>query len=161
MSERPAGRVTGAVAVVAAVVAFLLTGVDTVATLVGFGSVLALVAALRRSNRPLVTLAGLGLFGAVLLAGAGGASPESLVSAGVAVLLAWTFAQSTVDLRESVGRARSRDAELAHVAGTTALAAGLAAPVYLVYTVDWGDLPTVAAALLVIGAVSLTAGLRR
>lgn len=157
----PAGRLTGAVAVLAGLTAFALTGVGTLATLVGLGSVLLLVVSLVRPNRALATLAGMGLFGELVLAVAAGAGTGQVLAAGVGVVLAWTFAHAAIDLGRSVGTARSRDLELAHVAGTTAVVAGPGVGLYLVYSVDWGSLPPLALALLLFGAVALTAALRR
>lgn len=157
----PAGRSTGLVAVLAAVVAFLLVGVSTAATLAGAGGVGLVLVGLYRGSRVLATVAGVALFGALVLAAAGGAGPGQSLAAGVASVLAWTFAHAALDLRESVGAAPSRDHELAHVAGTTGLVGGVAVSLHLVYSVDWGAVPPLAAALLLFGGVALTAALRR
>lgn len=157
----PAGRLTAGAAALAGLSAFALTGVGTLATLTGLAALCLLVAALYRSSRILATLSGTGLFGELVLAAASGVPAGQLLAAGVGVLLAWTFAHSAIDLRQSVGTARSREMELAHLAGTTALVAGPGIGLYLVYSVDWGTVPPLALALLLFGAVSLTAALRR
>ncbi|SFR88101.1 hypothetical protein SAMN05216559_0445 [Halomicrobium zhouii] len=156
-----AGRITGGAAAMAGLSAFVLTGVDTLATLVGVASVLLLLTALGRSSRVLATLAGVGLFGELVLAAASGAPAGPLLAAAVGIILSWTFAHAAIDLAESVGTAPSRDLELAHLAGTTAVVAGPAVALYLVYSVEWGSVPPLALALILFGAVSLTAALRR
>lgn len=162
MSEgRPAGRIVALAAVLAALLAAVLTGQTTAATLLGLGSVALLGASQVRASRPLASVAAVGLFGATVLAASADAGAGQLLAAGVATLLAWTFAHAAVDLRRSVATAPTRDHELAHIAGTSALVAGAAVPGYLVYTIEWGSVPPLAVALLLVAAVSLTAALRR
>lgn len=159
--DRPAGRVVAATAVIAAALGALLAGHTTAATLVGLGSLLVLGVSLYRSSRVLATVAAVGLFGATVLAATAPAGAGQVLAAGVATVLAWTFAHASIDLRRSAGTAPARDHELAHVAGTTALVAGGALPIYLVYSIEWDGVPPLAVALLLAGAVALTAALRR
>lgn len=157
----PAGRTTGVAAVLAGLATALLTGVTTQATVVGLGGVVVLLASLYRSSRVLATVGAAALFGSVILAGVAGAGAGQLLAGGAGAVLAWTFAHAAIDLRVSVGVAPTQDHELAHVTGTTAIVAGGAVPIYVVYSIDWGTVPPVAVALLLVGAVALTAALRR
>lgn len=159
--NRPAGRLVAGAAVVASLAAVGLAGTTTLATVAGVVGV-ALVALSRyRSSRPLATVGAAALFCAVVLAAIAGAGPGQVLAAGGAALLAWTFGHAAVDLHHSVGTAPSRDHELAHVAGTSALVVGGALPAYLVAAVDPGDVPPLAVALLVVAAVALTVAIGR
>ena len=159
--QRPAGRVVGAATVVASLCAVALTGVTTGATVAGLVGVLVVGLSQHRSSRVFATVGPSALFFALLLAAADGVLAGQLLAAGVTIVLAWTFAHAAIDLRRSVGTARSRAHELAHVAGTTALVAGAAVPTYLVYSIDWGTVPPLAVALFLVAALALTIALGR
>lgn len=160
-SDATPGRLTGLAAVGAALVPALLAGVDPTATGLGLVSLVVLALGLRRRSRVAVTVGAVGLFGEVLLAGVDGVGAGSILAGGAGVVLAWTFGHASVDLRATVGAGPTRDHELAHVAGTTAAVCGLVAAIWLLSTVDAGDLPATAVALLVAGGVALVAALRR
>lgn len=155
------GRTTAIAAVVAGLLPAVLAGVDAVASLVGLGSLVLLGWGVRRGSGVAVTVAAVALFGELLLAGAAGVDAGSLLAGASGVVLALTFGHASVDLATGAGRAPTRDHELAHVAGTSVLVGGAAAVIGLLSTVDWGQLPPLAVALLVLGAVALLAALAR
>lgn len=155
------GRLTAFASVGAALVPALLAGVDPTATAVGLASLAVLTWGLRRRSRVAVTVGAVGLFGECLLAGIAGVGAGSILASGAGVVLAWTFGHASVDLRATVGAGPTRDHELAHVAGTTAIVGGVGAAVWLLSTIDAGDPPPAAVALLVAGGVALLAALRR
>lgn len=158
---RPAGRLVGTAAIAAGLVTILLTGLTTGATVAGVLGVAIVWLSRRRSSRVLATIGPVTLFGGTVLAAAAGAAAAQLLVAGVAIVLTWTFAHAAIDLRRSVGTAESRDHELAHVAGTTALVGGAAVPIYLVASIDWGTIPSLSVALFLVAALALTVALGR
>lgn len=155
------GRLTGLASVGAALVPALLAGVDPTATALGLASIAVLAGGLYRRSRVAVTVGAVGLFGECLLAGVAGVGTGSILAGGAGVVLAWTFGHASVDLRATVGAGPTRDHELAHVAGTTAMVGGAGAAVWLLSTVDAGDLPAAAVALFVAGGVALVVALGR
>lgn len=154
------GRRSAAVALAAGGVAALLSSVTTLTTLLGLASVAVLAVGLRALSRPLVSVAALGLFGALLLGGGASTRPDLTLAAGIATLLSWTFAQTAVDLPGSLGTAPTARLERTHVAGTTAVVGATGIATYLLYGLDWGRLPPLAVACLLVGAVSLTVAFR-
>lgn len=144
-------------ALAAAAVAALLAGVSTLTTVLGLTGVAVLAGGLWRRSRPVVTVAALCLLGATLLGGGASARPGLTLLAGVATLLSWTFAQTAVDLDHALGETPTGRLERTHVAGTTALVGGCGVVTYALYVVDWGQLPPLAVACLLVGAVSLVA----
>lgn len=160
MSETPAGLLTGSVAVCCGLATYALVAVGTVTVVVGGVGVLALAAGHARRSRRLADAGTACLFCAVVVATVLGLAPVTALAAAVALVLAWTFAHSAVDLRAALGSAPSHDLELAHVAGTTLLVAGAGAAAFLAFGVRLDVSPTVALAVL-LGAVGLTAALRR
>lgn len=159
--DRPAGGLVAGAALLAAIATLALAGTTTTATLAGVGGVVLIGLSRYRGSRPLATVGAIALFGAVVFAAFAGAGRGQVLVAGAGTFLAWTFAHAAVDLPASVGTAPSRDHELAHVAGTSALVVGGAVPAYVVSTVEWGRVPALAVALLVLAAVALTVAIGR
>jgi len=160
VSDAQAGLVTGAVAVACGVVAFVLAAVDTVTVLAGAAGILALALGYARQSRRLADTGVACLFCELLVAAVAGLGPVLALAAAVALVLAWTFAHSAVDLRGSLGSAPSRDLELIHLAGTTGVVVAAAVVAFAGAGLSLGADPTVALAFL-LGAVGLTAALRR
>lgn len=146
-------------ALAAATVAALLASVSTLTTVLGLAGVAVLTGGLWRRSRPVVTIAALCLLGATLLAGGVSTRPGLTLLAGVATLLSWTFAQTVVDLDHALGESPTGRLERTHVAGTTALVGGCGVVTYALYIVEWGTLPPLAVAALLVGAVSLVVAL--
>jgi len=150
-----ASLVAGAVAALSALLAAPVGG-----ALVGVAAVGLLAGSLRRSPRTLSWAAGIGAVG-IAAAGYRGGAVEALLSAGVALALAWDLADHGVSLGEQVGReARTRRNVVVH-AGTNLLVGGLSvAVVYGAYLAAAGNQPIAALALLLFGAVALASALR-
>lgn len=160
MSERPAGLVTGTVAVGWGLVAFLLAAVGP--TTVGLGAVglLVITAGYTRKSRRLADAGCAALFCEVVVATVQGLGPMTALAAAVALVLAWTFGHSAIDLHATLGSAHSRDLELTHLAGTTGVTVVAAAVALAGVGISLGDVaPSVALAFL-LGAVGLTVSLR-
>lgn len=160
MSDSPAGLVTGTVAVGCGLAAFALAAVGLATVLLGAVGLLALAAGHAWQSRRLADAGAVALFCELLLAGIQGLGPATLLAAAVALVLAWTFAHSAVDLRTTLGSAPSRDLELAHLTGTALLVGGAAAVAFVAFGVSLGADSAVALAFL-LGAVGLVAALRR
>jgi hypothetical protein len=161
MSGRPAGLLTGSVGVGCGLVAFALAAVGTPTVAAGSVGVLALAAGHVHRSRRLADAGAAALFVQLVVATVGGLGPTTALAAAVALVLAWTFAHSAVDLRATLGTAPSGDLELAHLAGTTGIALVAAVAAVLTFGVSLGDLPPAVALAVLFGAIGLTAALRR
>jgi len=155
------GRASAALALLAAVASLMATGVTTFATVAGLLGMASIAAAVV-FDRPLGVLCGaLALAAAIPLASLGGASTPALVVAGVATALAYDLADAAIESRRSFDPpARTGRAELAHALGVTVLLGLVGGSVYLVYAATAGSGSPLAVALLLLGAVSLTAATR-
>lgn len=161
MSERPAGLPTGSVGVGCGLAAFALAAVGTPTVALGSVGVLALAAGHTRQSRRLVDAGVACLFAQLLGATLQGLGPTTALAAAAALVLAWTFAHSAVDLRATLGTAPSGDLELAHLAGTTGLVLVAGAVAFVTFGVSLGDISPAVALAFLLGAVGLTAALRR
>ena len=101
------------------------------------------------------------LFLALLVAALQGATTATVLVAGGATVLAWTFAHAAIDLYADLGTAPGTPVELTHVAGTTGLVGGSVVVTTLLFQLDVPPLSPLALASVVLGAIALTAALRR
>jgi len=158
---RPTGVVCGGAALSAAVVALFTAGISAVSTAAALvGAVLLAGGQLTQSGR-LVDLASAMLFLALLVAALQGATTTTVLVAGGATVLAWTFAHAAMDLYADLGTAPGTSVEIAHVAGTTGLVGGSVVVTTLLFRLDVPALSPLALASVVLGAIALTAALRR
>lgn len=158
---RPTGVVCGGAALSAAVVALFTAGISAVSTAAALvGAVLLAGGQLTQSGR-LVDLASAMLFLALLVAALQGATTTTVLVAGGATVLAWTFAHAAMDLYADLGTAPGTPVEIAHVAGTTGLVGGSVVVTTLLFRLDVPALSPLALASVVLGAIALTAALRR
>ncbi|WP_424001790.1 DUF7519 family protein [Haloarcula salina] len=155
------GLVCGGAAVLAGVATLFVAGVGTAATAAGVAAVVVLGGGLAVRSGRLIDLAGAALFLGVLVAALQGASATTVLVGGGGTVLAWTFGHAAVDLRDDLGTGPSVTVESAHVAGTTALVGVAVAVTALLFRVDVPRLPPLALASVVLGAIALTAALRR
>lgn len=155
------GVVCGGAALAASVLTLFVAGISAISTAAALvGAVLLAGGQLVQSGR-LVDLASASLFLALLAAGLQGATTTAVLVAGGATVLAWTFAHAALDLRVDLGTAPGTPVELTHVAGTTALVGGSVVVTTLLFRLDVPPLSPLALASVVLGAVALTAALRR
>lgn len=113
-----------------------------------------------RGSRSTVALGSTGLFFGVLLAGFADASPESLVFATAAAVVAWDVATFAIGVGEEVGRAaETTRVELVHAGVSGTLALITATGGILVYRLVGGG-PAFAPLALLCGAVVLVVVLR-
>jgi hypothetical protein len=152
------GRASAALALLAAVASLIAVGVTTFATVAGLLGVASIAAAVV-FDRPLGVVCGaLALAAAIPLASLGGAGTPALVLAAVATALAYDLADAAIETRRLFDSAgRTGRAELAHALGVTVLLGLVGGGVYLVYAATAGATSPLAVALLLLGAVSLTA----
>lgn len=155
------GVVCGGAAMVASVVTLFVAGIGAVPTAAALVGAVLLAGGLLVQSRRLVDLASAGLFLAVLVAALQGATTATVLVAGGTTVLAWTFAHAAIDLYTDLGTAPGTPVELTHVAGTTALVGGSVVVTTLLFRLDVPRLSPLALASVVLGAVALTAALRR
>jgi hypothetical protein len=137
----------------------LLTGAPFAGAFGVLGLVL-LLAGVLRGRRSAVAGGAVALFGGVLLAGLLDATPELLLLAAAASLVAWDAAEHAVGLGEAVGRrADARGALVVHTAGSGLLATLGAGVAYGAFRGAGGGSP-LALVLLLAGAVALASVLR-
>lgn len=152
------GRASALLASLAATASLIATGVTTFATVAGFAGLACLIGALAL-DRPFGVICGaLALAAAIPLAALGGASTPALVFAAAATALAYDLADETIETRRSFDSvARTGRAELMHALGVAVLLGLAGGSVYLVYTATAGAGSPLALALLLGGAISLSA----
>lgn len=158
--DRSPARVSGMLAFGVAVLGTIALAVSGPAFIVSALGVVVFGIGLYYGSRAIVTLGSTGLFCGVLLAGLVGASPEVVLVATAATVVAWDAAGFAIELGEEVGRAaETTRAELVHV-GVSALVAGVAATGgVLVYRLA-GNGPALAPIVLLCGVVVLVVALR-
>lgn len=101
------------------------------------------------------------LGGGVLLAGLSGAAPWVVVAATAGTLLAWDVGDTALVVGEQLGRAApTARLELVHATATAIVLAVGAGVAYAVFYLMEGGRPTLALALLLLGATLLAATLR-
>lgn len=152
------GRLTGAVAIAAAIPAVVLVGTGPVATVVGVAGLAALVAGLAAGRGAAVTLGSAGLFAATLAAGVEGVGAPTVVTASGATVVAWTVGRTSVDLRSDLSGTDARRLEATHAAGTTAIVGAACAIALLPRFLSISPSP-LGLVLLLGGAIALTAAL--
>lgn len=160
--DRSPTRVSGALAVIAGLVAVITLALSGRVSLPGIvGLVLVAVGVYRGSRRVL----GVGvavLFVGVLLAGMFATAPELLVIATAAVVLAWDIGENAITVGERFGRrAETTGAETVHAAVSTIVAVVAGTTGYLVYRSATGGQPTAALVALLFAVVALVVVLRR
>ena len=158
---RPTGVVCGGAALSAGVVTLVTAGISAASTAAALVGVVLLAGGQLVQSGRLVDLASAVLFLALLVAALQGATTTTVLVAGGATVLAWTFAHAAMDLYADLGTAPGTPVELAHVAGTTGLVAGSVVVTTLLFRLDVPALSPLALASVVLGAIALTAALRR
>lgn len=102
------------------------------------------------------------LFGSVVVASFIGTPLVALVPAMVGTVVLWDVGENAISVSEQVGAAGvAWRGQLLHAAVSTAVVAGFATAVTLVYRVSTGGYPLLAVTLLVVGAVIVLVGLGR
>ncbi|MDS0220172.1 hypothetical protein NDI54_02280 [Haloarcula sp. S1AR25-5A] len=160
MTDRT-GVVCGGAALSAGVVTLFVAGISVVSTGAALVGVVLLAGGQLVQSRRLVDLASASLFLALLVAALQGATTTTVLAAGGTTVLAWTFAHAAIDLYADLGTAPSTPVELTHVAGTTGLVGGAVVVTTLLFRLDVPQLSPLALASIVLGAIALTAALRR
>lgn len=156
-----APRFSAGVAVAAAVVVAALVAESTAALSFAALGGLLLVAGLVRLSASAVAVGAIGLFGAVLLTGAGGKPPEWYLGATVPAMLAWTVASYALRLGRQVGReAPTLRVELVNLVSTLVVLVVGSGVGYLAYRSVVGGRTPLALALLVLAVVAFTVTLR-
>lgn len=160
MSAR-AGVVCGGAALAMSIVTLFTAGISAVSTAAALvGAVLLAGGQLIQSGR-LVDLASASLFLGLLVAALQGATTTTVLVAGGATVLAWTFAHAAIDIHADLGTAPGTPVELTHVAGTTGLVGASVVVTTLLFQLNVPPLSPLALASVVLGAIALTAALRR
>jgi len=152
------GAASGGAALVAALCAVVLAGVDGLSTLAGLGGTGLLAVGLVRRTRPAVTLGAAGLGGAVVLGGVAGAGGPAVAGATATAVLAWTAGQTSVELTDHGTAARTTRFEVAHLAGTSLLL-GTAVGVALLPRFLRVEPSPLGTTLVLVGGVCLTGAL--
>lgn len=142
----------------AAVLPLVTTPPGLALGLVGF----ALLGVGVRAERPRLFGFGVaGLAGGVVLGGLAGAAPSAVLAATAGTLLAWDVGDNALVVGEQLGRAApTARLELVHATASGIVLATGAAGVYAVFSLVGGGRPTLALALLLLGATLLAATLR-
>lgn len=156
-----AGLICGGAAITASVVTLFVAGIGAVSTAAALAGVILLGGGQLVRSARLIDLASTALFLGLLVAALQGATTTAVLAAGGGTVLAWTFAHAAVDLHADLGTAPSTTVEFAHVSGTTALVGGAVLVTTLLFQLDVPRLSPLALASVVLGAVALTAALRR
>jgi len=156
-----AGVGLSAGAALVAVAGLAAAGVGSAAAAGAVGAALVVLTAALGERRG-VDLGALVLFGAVLLAGTGGARAGPLLAAMVATVVAWDAGDTAVSLGEQLGaEARTRRAALTRTGVSALVGAGGAAVGYGVFRLAGGGRPASALVVLLLGSVLITWALRR
>lgn len=128
---------------------------------VGLVAVVVFAVALRRRSRTALGLGVATLVVALLVGGVSGTPPELLVVSTAAAVLAWDVGDNALAVGEHLGRrARTERLELAHAAGTLAVAVVGSAFAYGVFRLAGGGRPLLAVVLLLFGSTLIVAVLR-
>lgn len=154
-------RLAGGIAVLAGVTGVILAapGGFTPMGLAALG-LPPLVLGAFQGRRRYVSVGSLLLASGAIVGGVGGAPEPTVVAAMAATFVAWDVAEHGVGLGEQVGRvARSRNAVLAHAAGSTAIASSTTIAAILLFTVGPSGRPLRALLLLLVGAVLIAVAL--
>lgn len=164
MSEitRKPTRFGVALSLSAALLASVVAGVAAVGALaVGLLGTAILAVALARGSHRTVSVAGAALAVAVLLAGAGADSPEPVLAAAVAAVMAWDLGTNAVTVGEQLGReTRTARLEAFHAAASLGVGALVVGVGYGVYLTATGGQPVAALLFLLAGTVALVGALR-
>lgn len=152
------GRLAAGGAVVAAIGAVVLAGVDGPSTLAGATGTVVLVTGVATGRGALVTAGAASLGVSVLFAGLTGASAPGVVGATGTLVVAWTLGQTSVALATYDPDARTAVFEYAQIAGVTVVTSAAAGVALAPGVVDV-DASPVGVALVLFGGVALTATL--
>lgn len=160
--DRSPARLSSAIAVAAAVVAVVATGLYSWLAL-GVGTVgfVVLVAGVVVGRRSTVTLGAVVTFVGVVVAGLQGAPGFVLLVAVVATTLAWDAATGAIGVGAQLGRdAPTARIELAHVTGTAVVGGIAVGAGYVVYGTPGGGWPLTSIAFSLLAAVLIASALR-
>jgi len=151
------GRASVALTTVAALVAVLASAATLPAAAAGLVGVVLLPIGVLRGSRLLHRLGSAGLFAAVLLAGAAGSPPITMLVAAGAAVVAWDAGEHGIGLGRQLGSAATMwRAQGLHTVATVAVGAVVAIVGYLVYEVASSGQPTTAVVLLLVAAILFT-----
>lgn len=156
-------RLSSALGVISGLFALttLIVSGNTLVLISGSFGMVALVVGIRRRSRSTLALGGLGLLLGVVLVGLLGGPTIPLLIASIAVVLSWDVSENAITVGERLGRAaETRQIEVVHIAGTTAVTALSAGIAFLVYQFSAGGESPVALVALLLAGVILTVGLR-
>lgn len=163
--DRGPTRVSAAVAVGAAVVAFLLSGPYAWTSLAAGALGVALVlAGVLVGSHASVTVGSAALFAGVLAAGVAGVPEPFVLGGAVAAVVAWDAGGTAIDLGAQLGRAAATARlELVHASSTALVGTVAAAGSWALYRASLGSGTLTAPTLLAVAAlcVALALGARR
>lgn len=160
--DRSPTRLSSALAVTAAALSAGTSGLaSTLSLAAGAAGLLLVTLGVVRASRRAVTLGAATLLVAALV-GAILASLQVLVLPGVmAAILAWDLGEQAITVGEQLGReTETTNLEVAHAAGSTAVAVSSGGIGYAIYLVAAGGQPVTALVFLLLAAVVLTSALR-
>lgn len=151
----------GTVSVVLTVAPAVLAAVASAATLpstaAGLTGVILLPIGVQRGSRLLHRLGTAGLFAGVLLAGAAGAPPITMLIAAGAAVVAWDAGEHGIGLGEQLGSAAAMArTQVTHTGATAAVGTAVAVVGYFVYQIASSGQPTTAVVLLLVAALLFT-----
>lgn len=160
--DRSPTRLSGSVAVLAAVLAFATVGAYSWPALAaGAAGVALIVAGLLVGSEPAVTGGAAALAGGVLVGGVEGVPALLVLFAAALAVLAWDAATFAVGLGRQLGRAAdTARLEAVHLAATVSVGAATVGVGYALFRTAGGGLPVTALVFLLLGAVLLSAALR-
>lgn len=151
------GRTSVAITTVAALVAVLASAATLPAAAAGLAGVVLLPIGVQRGSRLLHRLGAAGLFAGVLLAGAAGSPPVTMLVAAGAAVVAWDAGEHGIGLGQQLGSAATTTrAQVTHTVATVAVGAAVAVVGYVVYDIARSGQPTTAVVLLLVAAILFT-----
>lgn len=146
--------------VAAAVAVLALVPAGAVPVLIALVGAVVLASGHRRDRWAHVTVGGVVLVAAIVVAGLLGAADGLVLLATVGAVLAWDAVENALGLRAQLGPdADTRRAELIHLGATASVTAGLAGLVYFASLLGRGRIPAVTGIALVGGAILIALGL--
>jgi len=150
-------RASVALTVVPAVVAVVASAVTLPSAAAAFLGLVLLPIGVQRGSRLLHRLGAAGLFAGVLLAGAAGSPPITMLVGAGAAVVAWDAGEHGIGLGQQLGTAAAMSrAQFAHTGATAVVGVVVAAVGYGVFRVASAGQPTTAVVLLVFAALLFT-----
>lgn len=159
--DRGPTRLSSAVAVAAAILAFVVSGpYSWIALAVSALGIVLVVVGVVTGTHAALTTGSAGLFAGVIAAGLQGTPAPFVLGGAVAAIVAWDTGGTAIDLGAQLGRAaETTRLELVHAASTVLVGAIAAGGSWMLYRTSLGSRPLTVPMLLLIAALCIAVAL--